>query len=258
MSPPARAQLARANFEQFKTWSPEVNINALMIVKRASEPIEQTICRYADHEGVDLIACGSKALNPENVASCSVVDTLKTTGCSVLVSKSGIRSKNLLESSQTMGHGHAPTGRQQQGLSVSILVDEHFEDCLRFTMNFFNDKERDSLSLLRLTKRSDLPDQTLEHFRVIQRCEQLCCASQCARADGGGGGYGLVSVVNNVVTTMKDSTGNGTTEVASHVQNSEVGLLVIALPSAAGVSEFVTDILVKATCPILFVRPSGN
>ena len=75
---------------------------------------------------------------------------------------------------------------------------------------------------------------------------------------GGGGGYGLVSVVNNVVTTMKDSTGNGTTEVASHVQNSEVGLLVIALPSAAGVSEFVTDILVKATCPILFVRPSGN
>lgn len=134
-------QLARANFEQFKTWSPEVNINALMIVKREKESIEQTICRYAAHEKVDLIACGSKALNAENVASCSVVETLKTTGCSVLVSKSGIRSKNLLEST-TMGHGHTPTGRQSQGLNVSILVDEHFEECLRFTMNFFNDKVR--------------------------------------------------------------------------------------------------------------------
>lgn len=67
-----------------------------------------------------------------------------------------------------------------------------------------------------------------------------------------------MSVVNNVLTTIKDASGNGTNEVSSHVQNNEVGLLVIALPKSDGVSEFVTDMLVKSTCPILFVRPSGK
>ena len=248
-----RESLARASFEQFKVWSPEVNIQSLMIVKKEGESVDKTLCRYAEHEGVDVLACGSKALSAENVDDCSVVEILAETKKSVLVAKSGVRSKNVMENGAGMSAN--PTRQQQpSGMSATILVDEHFDACLHFASNFLNNN-KDTLSLLRLTRRSDLPDATLEHFRTVQRCERLCCSSQSSSSGDSGRGAGILSVVSKVTTTMKDATGDGSNEVAEYVLNNEIGLLVIALPYSSTVSAFAKQVLVKVSCPVLFIRP---
>lgn len=235
-----KESLARSSFEQFKSWSPDINVQDLMIVRSEEEGHVKTLCKYAEYEGCDLIACGSKALNPDNVESSAVVELLNETNKSLLIAKSGIRVKNLLENG-TGSTPSSPTFRQASvqttHLSLSILVDDqYFNQCLDYSLQFFN-KEKDTLSLLRLTKRADLPDQTLGHYRIVQQSEESCCRA---------GVY--------VYTCMKDSSGDGTGDIADFVIKEDVGLLVVALPRGT-VSDFVKQLLIKVSCPILLIRP---